>query len=1069
LAQYDINLREYWRILKKRKLVVSVFAIGLGLFSFSLTILKAPDPLYTSVCSIKFEKEATVEELFASTITNPLETQMTVIKSYPVLQRVAEELGLIPHGAVGEDGRLKEEVVAIIEGLQSQIQVSREEYTNILNIAVTDRKAVFARDLASAIALAYKEFHAEEQMQRTSDALKYIRGQLDAARRDLRLSEEAFNQFTHENQLISLDMQSEVLLKSSQDIQNNIRELDEDRRELEGIRQRLDRFIEDPSGSGHDFYSTKASKQYQSVNDTFVGLLLQKESLLEDFTPQHPEIVAIDRKIVENARKMSLLLQLEISELERKKVDFNKGLEDIEKKTSLLMDKKLEYDRLKRRVDSFNSRTVLLETKEQEASIRRAEKPEEVTIVRQALLPTQPINPPKTAATAAMGVVIGLIVGIIVGFIVETFDTSLGAIEDVEETLGTQVLGIIPQADGKDIRESMEERYPDGIEETFENQLVYLVSHFVPKSMIAESFRALRTNIQFKETEKKIKSIAIASTSPEEGKTLVTANLAMTMAQAGMKVLLVGSDLRKPVVDGLFGVERSPGLTDILMENYPWRDTVKTVTDMIMGNMGADEVMMTPGLDNLHIITSGPIPPNPAELIDSEYLTNFLEEAKEEYDSIIFDSPPILSTADAAILAAKVDGVLLVYRVGAVSRGLLRRSKAQLDRVHCDLMGVVLNGMKADVSPDFQDYKYYSYTYTYGEEKKNKNRLGRFGNAFRIWTRDGLERVSQIVSSRKKGERPPKKQTRMLNRVNSAIVLVAALFLTMGILWWSGVIKPSKSSILETPVDRNPMEFAGKGESEKGAVENKAEMGTPETKTVVYDDIRQRQIKTPIMKSTALKEQAMVVEPPVAKEDTLRPLVSTEEEKAFSEPDKDMNTNQSERDAIAPFIESMMDVKQTVGPETTMTLEGIPSFPYSILLSHCRHVRSAEEVKSQYEKGDLDAYWVKVEVNNGIWYRVFVGSFKDRMEAETFKKRHGLEEGRIMKTAYADLVGVYASSEELQNRLAALTELGYSPYVTKDQDGRSRLLVGAFVTKEGAESQYQDLKSNGIENRVIKR
>ncbi|MBN1832680.1 MAG: polysaccharide biosynthesis tyrosine autokinase, partial [Deltaproteobacteria bacterium] len=1058
LAQYDINLREYWRILKKRKLVVSVFAIGLGLLSFFLTILKAPDPLYTSVCSIKFEKEATFEELFARTITNPLETQITVIKSYPVLQRAAEELGIIPYGAVGEDGQLKEEVIPIIEGLQSQVEVSREEYTNILNITVTDRKAVFARDLASAIGIAYKEFHAEEQMRRTSDALKYIREQLDTARKDLRLAEEAFNQFTHENQLISLDMQSEVLLKTNQDIQNNLKELDEDMRELEGIRQRLAQFIEDPSGLGDDYYSTKASKQYQNVNDALVGLLLQKESLLEDFTPQHPEIVGIDRKIIENVRKMSLLLQLEINELERKKIDFNNGLKDIDKKTSLLMDKKLEYDRLKRRVDTCNSRTVLLEAKEQEASIRRAEKPEEVTIVKQALVSTQPVNPPKTAATGAMGIVIGLIVGIIVGFIVETFDTSLGAIEDVEETLGTQVLGIIPQADGKDIRESLEERYPNGIKETIENQLVYLVSHFVPKSMMAESFRALRTNIQFKETEKKIKSIAVASTSPEEGKTLVTANLSITMAQAGMKVLLVGSDLRKPVVDGLFGVERSPGLTDVLMENHPWRDTVKTVTDMIMGHMGPEGVMMTPGLDNLHIITSGSIPPNPAELIDSEYLKNFLEEAKQDYDMIIFDSPPILSTADAAILAAKVDGVLLVYRVGAVSRGLLRRSKAQLERVHCDLIGVVLNGMKADVSPDFQDYKYYSYNYTYGEKKKNKNRLGRVGNVFRYRVKDRLERVSKMVSSGNKQENPPKKETKMLSRVNSALVLVAAVLLTLGILWWSGIIESSKSSILEAPLDRNLMDLEGK----RGSVEGRRKpgVGTPEMKAVLSDDTPQAQIKTPIAKETVLKEKG---------EDNPRSFVAVEQEKAFSESETDMQAEQPKLETIAPVIESMMDAKQTVGSKTPMPPEGIPLFPFSILVSHCRDMRSAEEVIFHYSKRDLIPYRVKVELSNGIWYRVFVGAFKDRMEAETFKKNHGLEEARIMKTAYANLIGSYASSEELQHRLESLKELGYSPYVTKNQDGEYRLLIGAFLTKEGAESQYQDLRLNEVESRVIKR
>jgi Mrp family chromosome partitioning ATPase len=108
----------------------------------------------------------------------------------------------------------------------------------------------------------------------------------------------------------------------------------------------------------------------------------------------------------------------------------------------------------------------------------------------------------------------------------------------------------------------------------------------------------------------------------------------------------------------------------MVLGNYPWRDTVKSVTDIIMGKMSPDELMITPGLDNLHIITSGASPPNPAELIDSGTLMDFIGEAKEEYDLIIFDSSPILSTADAAILGTKVDGVLLVYRVGAVSRGL---------------------------------------------------------------------------------------------------------------------------------------------------------------------------------------------------------------------------------------------------------------------------------------------------------------------------------------------------------------------------------------------------------------
>ena len=298
----------------------------------------------------------------------------------------------------------------------------------------------------------------------------------------------------------------------------------------------------------------------------------------------------------------------------------------------------------------------------------------------------------------------------------------------------------------------------------------------------------------------------------------------------------------------------------------------------------------------------------------------------------------------------------------------------------------------------------------------------------------------------------------MSNRVYFALVLVAAVILTMGILWRSGIIEPLVSSVLETPVDRNLTELAGKRESEKGAIESKPEVITPKMKTVVSDDAPQAQIKSPIMKSGALKEK-----------DTLRPFVPKEQEKATSKPETDVHAEQSKSELITPPTESIMDVKQTVGPKTTMSSEGIPSFPYSILLSHCRNVRSAEEVISQYAKRGLVPYWVKIEVSSGVWYRVFVGWFEDRIEAENFKREHGLQEGRIMETAYANLIGVYTSSEELQNRMASLSELGYSPYVTKDQDGESRLFIGAFLTKEGAESQYQDLKSGGIENRVMKR
>jgi capsular exopolysaccharide synthesis family protein len=445
--------------------------------------------------------------------------------------------------------------------------------------------------------------------------------------------------------------------------------------------------------------------------------------------------------------------------------------------------------------------TTLLEQKNQEILIKKAEKPEEVTIVKPALLPTKPTNPPKTAATGAMGCMIGIVLGLLIAFIMETFDTSLGAIEDVEEALGTQVLGVIPHADDRDIQEIQREKYPEGIQGPSEKQTPYLISHFVPKSMMAENFRALRTNIQFKDTEKQLKSIAITSTSPQEGKTIVAINLAITMAQAGMKILLMGSDLRKPMLAKVFGIEASPGLADILMGNYPWRDTVKSVTDLILGKMTLNAVMMTPGMDNLHIITSGLIPPNPAELIDSNRLMDFMEEAKEEYDLILFDSTPILSAADAAILGTKVDGVLLVYRVGTISRGLLKRSSTQLEQINCHIVGVVLNGMRPEVSPDFHDYGYYKYYYAYGEERKDKRRLGyKKGSSFGWKKGDGHIKPEGEVLPPSVGKDAQEKQGKKLSLLRLSLMGVALVALALGILWHNGGVDPFRLLNMEPSI-----------------------------------------------------------------------------------------------------------------------------------------------------------------------------------------------------------------------------------------------------------------------------
>jgi capsular exopolysaccharide synthesis family protein len=226
----------------------------------------------------------------------------------------------------------------------------------------------------------------------------------------------------------------------------------------------------------------------------------------------------------------------------------------------------------------------------------------------------------------------------------------------------------------------------------------------------------MRTNIQFAGFDRQLKTIAFTSSVAKEGKSTTIVNTALAMAQAQNKVLLVDADLRRPVISRWFGIESLPGLTEIILGSYQWHDTLRTITDIMLGDMDVDEVMQTPGLDNLHIIPCGHIPPNPAELINSESLTHFFEDIKEEYNVVLIDLPPILNAAETAVVSAKADAVIMVYKAGSTARGALRRAKDQLEHVRANITGIVLNELNADVSPDYTDIDYHRY-YGSKEEK----------------------------------------------------------------------------------------------------------------------------------------------------------------------------------------------------------------------------------------------------------------------------------------------------------------------------------------------------------------
>jgi len=203
-----------------------------------------------------------------------------------------------------------------------------------------------------------------------------------------------------------------------------------------------------------------------------------------------------------------------------------------------------------------------------------------------------------------------------------------------------------------------------------------------PRSPVSEAYRTLRTNLDFSSLDKPIKTMLVTSAGPEEGKSTVLANLAVTTAQAGRKVILVDCDLRRPTLHNIFNLKNDVGLTtmvvdDAAMESPPLQDT---------------------GVEGLQLVSSGPLPPNPSELLGSRRMEEIIAALLERADVVLFDAPPVVAVTDAAVLATKVDGVLLVINAGGTKRDYARTAKARLEKVNANLLGAVLNNVRFDVS-----------------------------------------------------------------------------------------------------------------------------------------------------------------------------------------------------------------------------------------------------------------------------------------------------------------------------------------------------------------------------------
>ncbi|MFZ5517051.1 MAG: GumC family protein [Candidatus Zhuqueibacterota bacterium] len=720
MTQYELNIRDFWRVIRKRKYFIAGVVATIAVVSAVYSVLNRPQPIFESVASVKIERTNTLTGVYLQAVTyNPednIATQAEVIRSFPVLQKVSQELGYVDSSATFDHVLSDDAAVSAILDLMSKVSTSQEGLTNIINIIVQSADAEETQKIANTIARVYIAENSREKNQRIVNALDFIRKQLQVIGERLNTAEEDVRQYREQEKLITLETKTSMVSRELEMTEDEYFQVKRRRQEIESILSNLsaekgefirNRFI------GLD--GQNQSPTFSLLANRLADLFLQRDELLIHFKENHPDIQQLDKKIEEIFKNIRRELTAQYESLVRSEKILEAEVEKSRAAYKTLPRDGLELARLQRRVMLNEEIYTLLESKHQEALLQNSEKIQEAALVKPALRGYR-VNPPASVwTTCFIGGLVGLILGLLGAFILESIDTSFETIEEVERSLNMAVVGIIPYYDSQILKERLRSEIKLNLSEQSLNIGARLISFFAPKSTLAESYRALRTNIHYLFKKNGMHSLLVTSATVGEGKTTTCANLAITMSQIGLKTLLVDCDLRRPFIHKMFGIEREPGLSNILINTAQWEDCIQTITDIMMGELNLDEVLLAPGMENLNILTAGTAPSTPSELINSAYMPELLTILKSHYDVVIIDSSPVLPAADATILASRVDGVLLVYQVGRTARGALRRTKIQLENVNANMMGIVINNFKVELNPDYKDFNYHKY-YSYGAE-----------------------------------------------------------------------------------------------------------------------------------------------------------------------------------------------------------------------------------------------------------------------------------------------------------------------------------------------------------------
>jgi capsular exopolysaccharide synthesis family protein len=630
------------------------------------------------------------------------ETEFRVMRSMRVATTVVRQLGLngdpgflgVPPAARSTFKPVPIEEAAL--ALIARISIEAVKDSALVQLRYEDTDPKRCQAILSTISRVYLAQNLESANGLSTSALEWLNRQLDTLRVDLERSESAINDFRTKNNVLSVSLEdrNSMLTSGLESVAHKVDELEIKRTELANRNAELAKVSgDDPEDiSGTEF---AADAVLGSLRANYAEQARSLDELLATFGDNHPKVVAARARLakvaksikaeVESVKKTNLGEQRSI---ERDIGDLKRRDEDLQKQAHDLQTLAMPYNQLNRtRLNNEKVYGMVLE-RARETDMTRVMSFNNIKVIDDPQLPRVPIRPNYTS-NFGLGAAGGLLLGILMGLLREMGDRTVKTPPDVEASLGVACLGLVPHTGEKAVATSRGRRGRKIVDPAAMNP--DLVVSERPDSGVAEAVRAIRTNLNFMSPDHPYRSFLVTSAVPEEGKTTVACSLAIVLAQSGLRVLLVDTDLRRPRLQRTFRLSNDVG-----------------VTLAVTGEAEIEECVQPSAIPNLSVLTSGPVPPNPSEMLQSERFRGLAARLIGQYDRVVFDSPPILPVTDAAIMSRVVDGVILVTRGFRTQKAIARQAIRQLVDVKAHVIGVVLNAVDL-TRTEYRGHYYYYY------------------------------------------------------------------------------------------------------------------------------------------------------------------------------------------------------------------------------------------------------------------------------------------------------------------------------------------------------------------------